>query len=65
MMSHPRIGQPCRLHYRAALRPIAPHHGRIGTVVAAAGGRPRNHLIRLADGTLVVVPAGHLREARP
>jgi hypothetical protein len=66
VIRHPAIGQVVRLRYRKGLRPIAPHHDRIGTVVAAArvvvvGGKrsPRNHLVRIG-GELVCVPAGHL-----
>lgn len=62
MLSRPRLNQPCQLWYRAALRPIAPHHGAVGTVVVRAGGmKCRNHGVILADGTFTVVPAGNLR----
>jgi hypothetical protein len=60
MIRHPRVGQVVRLRYRAALRPIAPHHDRLGVVVAVCGGRkPRNHLVSIG-GELVCVNAGHL-----
>lgn len=62
MISRPHVGQPVQLWYAAARRAVAPLHGRIGRVVAAAGvGRgPRNHLVNV-DGSPVVVPAGNLR----
>jgi hypothetical protein len=39
-----------------------PHQGSRGTVVIAGKGKPRNHLIQLADGQRVVVPAGNLNK---
>jgi len=64
MISNPRLGQIVQLWYRASLRPIAPDHGRVGTVVARAKGRPRNHGVSI-DGRLTIVPAGNLRDPRP
>lgn len=63
MISHPYLGQVVQLWYRAALRGVAPHHGKVGTVVVKALGRPRNHGVEV-DGVLTIVPAGHLREPR-
>lgn len=62
MISHPAIGQVVMCWYRASLRPIAPHHSKLGIVVVKAGGRPRNHAILFADGSWTVVPAGNLRK---
>ena len=68
MISHPRVGQAVRLRYRESRRRIAPHHDRVGVVVAVAVVRvdaekkrqtPLNHLIRIGD-ELVVVHAGQL-----
>jgi hypothetical protein len=71
MISHPRVGQAVRLKYRASRWRIAPHHDRVGLVVAVAQvttkvtteGKirrtPLNHLIRIGD-ELVVVFAGQL-----
>jgi hypothetical protein len=66
MISHPKVGQAVRLRYRAERRRMAPHHDRVGVVVAVArvkadGKRrtPLNHLVRV-DGELVVVHAGQL-----
>ena len=63
MLTCPRIGQPVRLHYARRLvdAGAAPHHGKIGAVVIRkTKGKPRNHLIRLADGLLLIVPCGNL-----
>lgn len=61
MMSNPRPGARCRLHYRRSFAGLMPHHGRTGVVEIVAKGRPRNHGVRLdGSGTLVVVPAGNL-----
>lgn len=63
MLSCPRVG--CRVVLRYAARMVAygaaPHHEKAGIVIARkTRGRPRNHSIRLDDGTAVVVPAGNL-----
>lgn len=63
MIANPRPGRRVRLHYRRSVAPHAPHHGRAGVVVAAGKGRPRNHLVRLDGGLLVVVPCGNLNPA--
>lgn len=62
MMANPRPGQPCQIWYGPKYRGIAPHHGERGTVAVVSRRRPRNHGVRLPDGTLVVVPCGNLRE---
>lgn len=63
MISRPHFGQIVQLWYRASLRPIAPHHGRIGCVVAVASGRRcRNHAVLFMDGSWAVVPSGNLRK---
>lgn len=59
MMSNPKPGQRCRLHYATKRR--GPLHGKAGTVEIASKGRPRNHLVQLDDGTRVVVPCGNLQ----
>ena len=61
MLSHPQPGQRVVIHYASRALPM-PHHGATGTVVIAGKGKPRNHLIQLADGQRVVVPAGHLNK---
>lgn len=66
MLTCPRVGQPVVLHYagRVVAAGAAPHHGRVGHVVARkTKGKPRNHLIRLDDGLLLIVPCGNLRAA--
>ena len=66
MLTCPRIGQRIVLHYAARMvaHGAAPHHGKVGAVIARkTRGRPRSHLIRLDDETLVVVPCGNLRPA--
>lgn len=60
MIAHPRIGQRVRLHYAAAKRPYAPHHGKTGRVIDVSRRRPLNHLVELDSGERVIVPAGHL-----
>lgn len=62
----PRIGQQVRLHYnrKVVAAGIVPHHGKTGVVVArSTRGKPRNHLIRLDDGMLVIVNGGNLNRA--
>lgn len=64
MLTCPRIGQAVQLHYagRAVASGIVPHHGQVGVVVVRkTKGKPRNHLVRLDGGQLVVVNAGNLR----
>lgn len=63
MLSSPRPGTRVVIHYAAARAAGMPLHGRTGVVVAPGRGRPRNHLVRLDGGPLVVVPAGNLRRA--
>ena len=63
-MSMPKVGQQVVLHYnrRLVAYGAAPHHGKVVAVVARkTRGRPRNHLVQLDDGQLVVVPCGQLR----
>jgi hypothetical protein len=59
VLTHPHLGQRVRLRYRPTARPFA-QHGQAGEVVIVGTSKPRNHGVRLADGTLVVVPAGNL-----
>jgi hypothetical protein len=40
-------------------------HGASGTVTIVSRGKPRNHLVRLDDGRLVVVPCGNLIDPPP
>jgi hypothetical protein len=65
MLTCPRIGQQVVLHYarRAVDAGCTPHHGRVGVVVGRkTKGRPRNHLVQVDDGTVLVVPAGNIRK---
>ncbi len=48
------VGQPCD--------PVLRPDGRC--VVSTGKGRPRNQLVRFADGSPVVVPARRLRRVR-
>ena len=60
----PKVGQQVVLHYcRKAVRlGGCPHHGKLAVVIARkTRGSPRNHLVQLADGTLVVTHCGNLR----
>jgi len=64
MLTCPKIGQQVVLHYarKSVESGATPHHGKVGTVVAKkTKGKPRNHLIALSDGLLVVVPCGNIR----
>lgn len=63
MMANPRHGQIVQVWYRASARPHVDHHAEIGCVVIAGRGRPRNHLVRFADGSHDVFPCGNLRKA--
>ena len=61
MLRNATIGQAVELRYRAPLRPTTGLHGHRGEIVVAGRGRPRNHGVRLDDGRVVIVPAGHVR----
>lgn len=64
MLTCPRIDQTVVLHYsrKAVAAGLVPHHGRVGEVVGRkTSGKPRNHLVRLDDGQLLIVHAGNLR----
>lgn len=63
MISNPHPGQRVRLHYRESIRPSAPH-GQAGEIVIVGTGKPRNHGVRLPDGTIIVVPGGNLVPAQ-
>lgn len=63
MLSNPKVGQKVTLHYCASKRRVGLWHGRTGVIVQRGKGKPRNHLVRLEDGMLVCVPAGHLRKS--
>lgn len=64
MISNPRPGQRVRAHYAARSVAGAPYHGRIGTVVVAGRGRPRNHGVRFdGDEHVTVIPAGNLQRS--
>jgi ribosomal protein L21E len=62
-MLNPRVGQQVRVHYRAAVADRMPYHGKIGTVVIAGKGKPRNHLIDI-EGTRVAIPCGNLNKVK-
>jgi hypothetical protein len=59
MIASPKTGQRCRIHYRKSCQSL-PHHGSTAVVVTPSQGKPRNHLVRLECGRLVVVPCGNL-----
>ena len=65
MIVFARPGQRVRLRYNRRVRDCVPYHDRTGTVVIASTGKPRNHLVRIDDGPLVVVPCGNLKEENP
>jgi hypothetical protein len=60
VLVNPKLGSKVQVWYRAGLREIMPHHGKIGTVSVVCRGRPRNHGV-LLDGVIVSVPCGNLR----
>jgi hypothetical protein len=64
MMSYPRIGSVVQLWYGKKWRPVAPLHGRTGTVKVSGRGKPRNHGVEI-DGTVYVVPCGNIRRPAP
>lgn len=59
MIWKPKTGQRVRLNYKIK---AMLHQGKTGTVAICTAGRggPVNALVRLDDGTLVVVPRGQL-----
>lgn len=63
MIANPRVGQVVRVRYNAKVRASRPLHDRVGTVVIAGRGEPRNHMIE-CDGTRYVVPCGNLMPER-
>jgi len=60
MLLNPQPGTRVRIWYRARLREWMPYHNSVGFVLISGRGKPRNHLVQLDDGTMVVVPCGHL-----
>lgn len=60
MLFSPRKNQRVQIWYRKALAGFMPFHGRIGTVLASARGKPRNHVVLIGQKK-VVVPCGNLR----
>ena len=60
MISNPHIGQAVQIWYGQRTRAMMPLHGRLGVVMVAGRGRPRNHVV-LVQGMRFVVPAGNLR----
>jgi hypothetical protein len=62
VIANPRPGARVVLWYAPRARPYF-LHAAAGVVVVAGKGRPRNHLVRLDSGALVVVPCGNLRGA--
>lgn len=61
MVASPQVGQRVRARYNKRCRDTMPYHDRLGTVVVAGRGKPRNHGVRFdGDEHLVVVPCGNL-----
>lgn len=60
MMLNPRKGQRVQCWYRKKVCRLFPLHGKVGTVVYASRGKPRNHCVEV-DGRRYVVPCGNLR----
>lgn len=63
MLTNPRPGTRCQIHYARTYAGQMPYHGAVGRIVLASQAkRGRNHLVELDDGRRVSVPAGNLRE---
>lgn len=61
MLTNPRPGQRCRIHYARDYAHTMPHHGKTGEIVLASQAwKGRNHLVKLDSGKHVAVPAGNL-----
>ena len=60
MISWPALGQMVRIHYAAKAQAARPLHGKVGVVVVASRGKPRNHGV-VIDGQMYVIPAGNLQ----
>lgn len=63
MIVHPKLGQSVMIWYNRRVAPSRPLHGLTGRVVVKAKGPgPRNHGVRMEDGTFCVVPCGNLNK---
>jgi hypothetical protein len=60
MMLNPRRGQRVQVWYRKSVCHLFPLHGKVGVVVFASRGRPRNHCVEI-DGRWFAIPCGNLR----
>ena len=61
VLANPRLGQQVLIWYGKGYCRTMPFHGKVGKVVIANKGKPRNHLIR-TEGQLVVIPCGNLQK---
>lgn len=60
MISHPKIGQCVRVHYKKSVARIAPYQDRVGYIQEVSRGPgPRNVCVDV-DGALVMIPRGNL-----
>lgn len=63
MLTNPRPGTPCRIHYARSYAHLMPYHGATGRIVLASQAKAgRNHLVKLPCGQHVAVPAGNLEK---
>jgi hypothetical protein len=63
MLTNPRPGTPCRIHYARTYAHMMPHQGAFARVILASQAKAgRNHLVELSCGRRVTVPAGNLRK---
>jgi hypothetical protein len=60
VIARPKPGRRVALAYRPALRPVCPHGAKGRVLATGKGPGPLNHLVRLDDGRVLVVPCGHL-----
>jgi hypothetical protein len=62
MMLNPRKGQRVQVWYLREKCHLYPLHGKVGTVVYASRGKPRNHCVEV-NGQRYSVPCGNLKPA--
>jgi hypothetical protein len=61
VISNPRPGMLVLVWYRLEARICSPLHGKLGRVVVAGRGKPRNHGVKIGRH-VYVIPAGNLQE---
>ena len=59
MITNPKINQLVQLKYNKKKWPTALLQGKIGTIVLAGKGKPRNHAVNV-EGVIYIVPCGNI-----